>query len=242
MWVGVATAVLTLSAQAALYDAATDFSSTSNPNGVWSYGWSQTLGAAFNSDTDVQNLGSGVVQWRGDQPPNADGNPSVFKNTTASQVTIGTVTMPANSLAFHPGSAGQDSVVRFTAPTAGSYLVAATFAGLDYVGPTSTDVHVMVGGVSYFSSVVNGFGPGSATSLGSILVSLSASETVDFAVGNNGGNVGQDANGPTFYYDSTGLQATVTAIPEPATMIAGTLLLLPFGASTLRILRRKSAA
>jgi len=32
-----------------------------------------------------------------------------------------------------------------------------------------------------------------------------------------------------------------TAVPEPTTMIAGALLLLPFGASTLRVLRRRAA-
>ncbi len=37
-------------------------------------------------------------------------------------------------------------------------------------------------------------------------------------------------------------QGYVVAVPEPATMIAGALLLLPFGASTLRILRRKRMA
>jgi len=35
--------------------------------------------------------------------------------------------------------------------------------------------------------------------------------------------------------------ATLTAVPEPTTMIAGALLLLPFGASTLRMLRRRTA-
>jgi len=35
---------------------------------------------------------------------------------------------------------------------------------------------------------------------------------------------------------------SVTAVPEPGTMISGALLLLPFGASTLRILRRRQAA
>jgi hypothetical protein len=35
---------------------------------------------------------------------------------------------------------------------------------------------------------------------------------------------------------------TLTAVPEPATMIAGALLLLPLGASTLRVLRNKRAA
>jgi hypothetical protein len=33
---------------------------------------------------------------------------------------------------------------------------------------------------------------------------------------------------------------TYTVVPEPTTMIAGALLLLPFGASTLRILRRRT--
>jgi hypothetical protein len=35
---------------------------------------------------------------------------------------------------------------------------------------------------------------------------------------------------------------TVSAVPEPTTMVAGALLLLPFGASALRILRKKRAA
>jgi hypothetical protein len=34
---------------------------------------------------------------------------------------------------------------------------------------------------------------------------------------------------------------SLTAVPEPTTMVAGALLLLPFGASTLRILRRRTA-
>jgi hypothetical protein len=36
--------------------------------------------------------------------------------------------------------------------------------------------------------------------------------------------------------------ATLTAVPEPTTMIAGALLLLPFGASTLRMLRKNRTA
>jgi hypothetical protein len=36
--------------------------------------------------------------------------------------------------------------------------------------------------------------------------------------------------------------ATLTAVPEPTTIISGALLLLPFGASTLRILRRNRTA
>jgi hypothetical protein len=36
--------------------------------------------------------------------------------------------------------------------------------------------------------------------------------------------------------------ATLTAVPEPTTIISGALMLLPFGASTLRILRRRLVA
>jgi hypothetical protein len=38
------------------------------------------------------------------------------------------------------------------------------------------------------------------------------------------------------------VQVFGTPVPEPTTMIAGALLLLPFGASTLRILRKGRAA
>jgi hypothetical protein len=245
--IAIVAAALVIAAQVAsatLYDAAAGFSTSANPNGFWEYGWSPTLGGTLTLDTDsIQNLGNvnGVVQWRGDQPPNADGNPSVFKNTTGSQQTIGSILMPNGALALHPGSAGQDSIVRFTAPTAGQYLISAAFSGLDKAGPTSTDVHVLVNSVVQFTAFVNGYGSGSSIpSSFSSTFTLSAGETVDFAVGYNGGS-GQDANGPNFYYDSTRLQATVSAVPEPTTMIAGALLLLPFGASTLRILRRRTA-
>lgn len=43
----------------------------------------------------------------------------------------------------------------------------------------------------------------------------------------------------TTYYAS---QDQLAIVPEPATIMSGVLLLLPFGASTLRILRRKQAA
>jgi len=53
--------------------------------------------------------------------------------------------------------------------------------------------------------------------------------------------------GPTSfdYYnpvvDTHGM-VTLTPVPEPATIISGVLMLLPFGASTLRILRRRQVA
>jgi hypothetical protein len=221
-----------------VYDAATDFSGANNPSSVWSYGWSATLGGAFTTDIDVQNLGSGVVQWRGNQPANADGNPSVFKNTSGSEVTLGSIKLPGNSLAFHPGSAGQFSVVRFTAPSAGDYSISAAFTGRDFSGPTSTDVHVLVNSSSQFDDVVNGFL--FTTTFGSQTFALAQGGTIDFVVGYDGGPGGKDEHGANFGWDSTGLAATVTPVPEATTLIAGALLLLPFGASTVRMLRRRA--
>jgi hypothetical protein len=58
--------------------------------------------------------------------------------------------------------------------------------------------------------------------------------------------------GGTGYYDTananlgngatlTAVTLSLTPVPEPTTMIAGALLLLPFGASTLRMLRKRTA-
>jgi hypothetical protein len=62
--------------------------------------------------------------------------------------------------------------------------------------------------------------------------------------GNGGGSYTLAYGGPDF---SPGLhmvtaEGTVTAVPEPTTLISGALLLLPFGASTLRILRKRQGA
>ncbi len=44
------------------------------------------------------------------------------------------------------------------------------------------------------------------------------------------------------YGGGFGPNAQLSAVPEPTTMIAGALLLLPFGASTLRMLRKNRTA
>jgi len=99
----------------------------------------------------------------------------------------------------------------------------------------------LVNGVTKFTGVVNGFEkrwelvqyqhmapPFYELEFVSGFPSLK-NETVDFVVTTDG----------KFAYDSTGLTADITSVvPEPATIIAGALMLLPFGASALRILRR----
>jgi hypothetical protein len=60
------------------------------------------------------------------------------------------------------------------------------------------------------------------------------------------GNAVWESGGTTVFPDQVygtgaGFFGPNMAVPEPTTMVAGALLLLPFGASTLRILRRRTA-
>ena len=52
---------------------------------------------------------------------------------------------------------------------------------------------------------------------------------------------GSTASGLQGLQNPTYQDLLIQAVPEPTTMIAGALLLLPFGASTIRVLRRRAA-
>jgi hypothetical protein len=196
-----------------IYDAAGDFSPTNNPNGVWSYGWSSTLGSAFNLDVTRQKS-DGLDFWEG--PVATPSEPGLFPyvsyDPTPGTITYGsTVHYALGQLGMHPGPQDQYSVIRFTAPHAGTYQLATSFYGLDFVGPTKTDVHVLVDGTPLFNGEVDGFGAGSGPSFTSNLTLLKG-DTVDFAVG----------FGPrhAYFNDSTGITATLAvAIPEPASLV-----------------------
>ena len=84
-----------------------------------------------------------------------------------------------------------------------------------------------------------------ATGAGGYTVAIGGSSAIDIAVNNaanamltNLGNTQADLVGLV----STTLQGYVVAVPETTTMLAGVLLLLPLGVSTLRILRKSRLA
>jgi hypothetical protein len=68
-------------------------------------------------------------------------------------------------------------------------------------------------------------------------------ETVDFTYTGGGSllTLGAGQNPSTAYGAVIG-DVSLVAVPEPSTVVAGGLLLLPFGASTLRIMRKKIGA
>jgi hypothetical protein len=205
-------------------DAAGDFSLGSNPNGVWSYGWSTTLGSVFNLDTSNTNAAfgrSGLSGWLGNQI--SEGDPMVVHNGTANPIFVpGATTIQPGQLALNPYT-NKYAVLRWTAHSPGAFSITATFSGLSSVGD-SADVHILLDGASIFSSTVNG-SPSPATYSG--VRSLVAGDHIDFAVGF--GSDGSDHD------DMTALAASV--VPEP-----GTLGLVGAGLSCLlsfRFLKRK---
>jgi len=207
-------------ASAVVYDAAADFSTGSNPNGVWSYGYESS--STFTLFNTVGNT-AGLIDYQKDAGIDSLG---VYKNIAGSTTNYGTVSLDAYELVQHPGNSAERSIVRFTAQTAGTYSVSVAYKGVDWVGPTSSDASLNVNGVSQFAGNVNGFGATSLIGYTSTFV-LAAGDTIDSSVGFGG-------NG-NYYYDSTGVSFRVESVPEPMTMAA-----LGLGAATLLRRRRKA--
>jgi hypothetical protein len=191
---------------ASAYDAAGDFSLSSNPNGVWSYGWSTNLGSAFQLDTtNTTAWASGPLSgWLDGRT--SDFYPLVLHNGTTGVVTSGSTVYQPGQLAEHPGANDQYCIVRWTAPYSGTFSIAATFTGLSAIGD-SVDVHILHTGSSIFNSGVYG-SPSPASYSGALSVNLG--DTIDFAVG-----FGTDGN---YGEDTTALSAMINSIPEPSTL------------------------
>src|SRR5437660_7690025 len=167
------------------YDLARDFSTTSNPNGVW------TFGAA--------NIGSPLVPFTvftHDVAPPATvdvwerpggGYPDVEKNNSGvtGYSDGGQAVYPPGSVWFYPGQEGTAQnygMIRFTTPSdgAGTYRLSSDVHS--YLnGPSSgdTDFHILKNGAELFGKFLP---PSSATGYSSDVV-LAAGDIIDFIVG-----------------------------------------------------------
>ena len=181
----------------AVYDVAKDFSTTKNPNGVWSYGYENKLGTRFIRNVKYVHE-SGLDAWEGALSSAPLQPPMVLHNGTASTVAYVTLRVQAGQLAIHPGPHGEFGVARWIAPHAGAFRIHAIFSGIDTVG-TTTDVHIIASGARIFDAAIDAR---SSRAELSRVVSLKKGAIVDFAVG-----MGADG---TYYYDTTALAATIS--------------------------------
>src|ERR1700712_5829216 len=95
-------ALLPVCASATTYNPVTDFSTSNNPNGVWSYGYGTpgnvTLFPYSGTNFSDANYNYGITYWA----PGVNGFP-VLGITPG--VNIGTVNLVASELFMHPGPA-----------------------------------------------------------------------------------------------------------------------------------------
>ncbi|MCC6123380.1 MAG: PEP-CTERM sorting domain-containing protein [Pirellulales bacterium] len=194
-------------AHAVVYDARADFSATNNPNGAWTYGYSTSIGGAvtpLNSCGDY--MGYGFTSWY------------IHGNTASPVVTLydhpfqdsEPLYYPKpNELGLHPGYWGmENSIVRWTAPDAGTITVNATFTAAD----TGTkDIFVYHNHNQLLLQRIPTQPKTNWPSVPfSVNIAVQSSDTLDFGVG--------PAN---HYFDDTialAAQINFTPVPEPSTL------------------------
>jgi hypothetical protein len=169
-----------------IYSAAHDFSTRLNPNSVWSYGFTTSVGGLFSLLTiPGTTFFSGEVGWFGPIP---GGSAPGFPLVVAPPGVIPDV------LDMGPGPSSY-TVVRWTAPSRGRWDVVGQFFG---TGSTTGDVHVLRNGTPVFDSPLNG----SEIAPFSLGIDAAPGDTLDFVAGPGpGGN--ND-------FDSTGFNVTIT--------------------------------
>jgi fibronectin-binding autotransporter adhesin len=165
-----------------VYDAADDWSTSNNPNGVWRYGSEIGPGSTFNLYTNnaPQVYASNMSSWNAGVTGGPWQQPSVLHNDASHDSTYSaggfSFTLAPNQLAFHPGPDGQLSVVRFTAPTTADYGMSGSFTGVDQ---GNKDVFLRINGAHALSTGLHGYG---AVTFSMQSLNLNAGDTVDLMV------------------------------------------------------------
>lgn len=191
---------------------------TSNPNFTvpeWSYG--------YRGDLESTNL----TLFLAGQHTNAVATITDMEGfQTASSVIVGvnvsataitpffvTLPIPSHEMWLHPGASGEFSVVRFTVPDSGTYLVDALWQDIDWTAGNGANAYIVRNGTKIFEQFFqNNSNPVTANFTN---LALDADDTLDFVLGSNG----------DYNYDSTRFNATIQAVPEPsstALLIGGT--------------------
>ena len=234
---GIATLALGLGMQAGpaqavvVYDANADFtaSSTTNPNGVWRYGYDTTAsGYDFKPFNDFQ-VYSGLYPFWTDSGNVVSGTPAFGKNPTGTSISgIG-----PGQISLHPGAAPFDeaAILRFTAPSNQMYDLIGQFFGGDFpVGffNGDTDARIIKNG-NVSSPLFSIASTAGSPSFSFSALSLVAGDTIDFVVGNLGNFVSDNTPITVQFLDQQSNPVT-----EPATA-----LLLAAGVLAMRMGRRQ---
>jgi hypothetical protein len=183
---------------AAIYDAYNGFSvSNGNANGVWSYG---TLSSFTGGSFSLYNSGQTFSDY------------SVWRNDGAGYPYDAGVYKPVSGNLLHLDGQSYISDVRFVAPVSGTYDVSGYFTRTDGWG-WPVNVRIIENGTTTLFAVDNFTSSNTQQPFNFSSLYLPAGTTLDFAEG-----------APQPNNDSTGLSATITSVPEPATLAIWSLL------------------
>ncbi len=165
------------------WNAFADFSTASNPNGAWSYGWGASLGQ-FDLYPCGEN-GPWYKHWRLSACPPT---PAVWQNNDS----ISHDGVPPASLSLHPGASGQVSDIRWTSPISGDITLTGTYGAGD---SGLVSVYVLHNGTILFQQL------GTAVAAPfNLQLPVNIGDTIDFVVDDF------DA----YWFDNTPLSATIT--------------------------------
>ena len=190
--------------RAQIYDAASAFehgyTTHSNPNGVWSYGWSTGLAKPLNTNdkTAQPGVNGPNAQYWLSSTVNSGTSPAAEYNNGPA-FNDGNVDFLAHEFLLVSGLDGiHYSNLVFTAPAAGTYSIVSQFRGAQY--NIGTVVGVVIPSLAPANTVVFS---SKVTAVDELVpfkttVKLAAGNTVVFSVGPGGG------------YQNTGLSATIT--------------------------------
>ena len=175
-------------------------------------------GALYTPDASVN--GPSAAIWVGNEVGNAGGNiPGTLSTFVASY------TLLSSGIGPGPGNFAPYWVLWMADDTSYQYPIVSTYGG-PLTGSSLIHVGDLIHGSITLSALDALNDPISGLPYGQETVAWAGLEI------GNGGSGAATANIESI---------TISSVPEPTTMIAGALLLLPLGASTLRIMRKNRA-
>jgi hypothetical protein len=168
-----------------VWNAAQQFDLASNPatNNPWSYGYSDGLSGTFTLLTIQDNMYGSTPGWARTSSWGDWGYPRFYKNVADSPFDFETLHVPAGALIGLCGIQGSYAVLRWTAPTAGTFNIEAAFtpvvAWLQQNNSIGPDVSLVVQSQSLFHEDLM-YG---TTVTVARQVQLAAGDAVDVAMG-----------------------------------------------------------
>jgi hypothetical protein len=221
-------------ASAVTYDLASSYDGVNNPVGPFTFGYinvATTIFTPFSTGNFSQPcLGNAALSCLTDPIEAAVG---AYKNTSGGALNgvVGTIDVPANALFLHPGPTLL-SAVAFTSPTATNYDYSLFLKSLTNTNPNGVDMYAGWGWGLTLGAIVPSISlpatlGASFSDSGTIL--LSAGQTYFIAVGPQG----------NFNFDSTQLDWSMAAVPEPASWA---MLIAGFGLTGAVMRRRRAVA